>query len=357
VRFKLLGKDDFLAMRDEKHQWFIKNLLPVTGTTIVFGAPGEGKSTICLDMALALENGLPFGGDESLLGDFGNEQVRTAWLSFEDGWDYELKERLLQRDPDLRWPLAVAEPTAEMWTDATVLKLDGSQNPIEMTNGFTASTQSHWDELGTSLKAQGVRVLFIDTLSELAGSDATTRQVQDVFGHLSQWRRRYQITVVLIGHSSSHKDNFGKKKTELLGVTAWVAKARHTVLVAGNTTTTFANVQKSNRGPVGFNVTFQKVDGGPVMVTSTNTQNEYVEERKKSTQKRDWDKRRAQAVKARATGPSQWGSLEALGAAAGGSKTVGKNLVAAGFFRESEDGGYEPVDVVIDGEWEQSQAA
>lgn len=357
MRFKLLDKGDFLAMRDEQHQWFIKNLLPVTGTTIVFGAPGEGKSTICLDMALALENGLPFGGDPSLLGDFGREPLRTAWLSFEDGWDYELKERLLQRDLDLRWPLAVAEPTGDMWTDATVLKLDGSQNPNEMTSGFTAATQHHWDELGSSLKAEGVRVLFIDTLSELAGSDATTRQVQDVFGMLSNWRRKYDITVVMIGHSSSHKDSFGKKKTELLGVTAWVAKARHTVLVSSNTTGTFANVQKSNRGPVGFNVTFNKVDGGPVTVLSTNTQDEYVEERKQSTQKRDWEKKRSQAVRARAAGSAHWGSLEALGTAAGGSKTIGRNLVHAGFFRERAGGGYEPVDAVIDGNWEQIQAA
>ncbi len=216
-----------------------------------------------------------------------------------------------------------------------------------MTSGFTAATQHHWDELGSSLKVEGVRVLFIDTLSELAGSDATTRQVQDVFGMLSNWRRKYDITVVMIGHSSSHKDSFGKKKTELLGVTAWVAKARHTVLVSSNTTGTFANVQKSNRGPVGFNVTFNKVDGGPVTVLSTNTHDEYVEERKQSTQKRDWEKKRSQAVRARAAGSAHWGSLEALGTAAGGSKTIGRNLVHAGFFRERAGGGYEPVVAVI----------
>jgi hypothetical protein len=227
---------------------------------------------------------------------------------------------------------------------------------MDVNGGLSAGSQQRWDDLGKRLQVANVKVLFIDTLSELAGTDASARQVQNCFRLLSGLRDRFGVKTVLIGHSSSHAKE-GRKSTELMGATAWTAKSRHSVLIAGNPTTTWAKVMKSNRGPTGFNVTLAKVDGGPVTVLGVNSQAEFVAENRKSNQKRDWEKKREHATKAREAGPDCWTSVERLGKAAGGSKSIGNAIVTAGYFRQLERGKYEPVNELIDGNWEAWQAS
>ena len=340
--YRLLGKLDLQAIPAESGRWYIKHLLPVSGVTIIYGAPGDGKTSICLDMALALENGLPFAGCEGLQGDFPGERVGTAWLSFEDSWEQEVRERLEMRDSNLEWPVFIVRHDSEKghWGDAVDLRLDGifpSNGPAEIPD----DVRDRWNGLGQTLQENGVRVLFIDTLSELMGSDILPRQAQANFNLLSGLRRDYGITIVLIGHSSSHRDQNGKKKNELLGVTAFSGKARHTVLVQSNSSKTWARVDKSNRGPTGHNVTFERIDGGPVVVTETKSQDEFVEQDRKQKQDRDWQKKREQARAVVEAGQEAWRSQETLGRAAGGSRKIGETLVKAGFFKAA-DGGYVP---------------
>lgn len=353
--YKFVNKSELLGKKGRANQWYVRNLVTASGTTIVYGVPGEGKSTICLEWAFALQNGMPFAGYEPLQGDFPGERINTAWLSFEDDGDEEMATRLSMHDSDLDWPIYIAESTAEGWADPTSLLLDGT-NGMDANGFLSADSRRNWDDLGKRLQAAEVKLLFIDTLSELAGTDASARQVQHCFRLLSGLRNRYGVTTVLIGHSSSHAKE-GRKSTELMGATAWTAKSRHTVLVGGTTTKTWARVMKSNRGPTGFNVTMAKVDGGPVTVLGVNSQAEFVAESQKSNQKRDWEKKREHASKARDAGPDCWTSVERLGKAAGGSKSIGKAIVTAGYFRQVDRGKYEPVNELIDGNWEAWQAS
>lgn len=353
--FKFVTKSELQSQGCYASQWYIRNLLPVSGTTIVYGVPGEGKSTICMEWALSLQNGLPFAGHEPLEGDFPGERINTAWLTFEDGGDQEMASRLSQHDSDLDWPILVAESATDGWADPTSLLLDGS-NGVNDNDGFSAESQRRWDELGKGLQAVGVRVLFIDTLSDLAGIDVGPRRVQNCFRLLASLRKQYGVATVLIGHSSSHVKE-GRRSTELLGATAWVAKARHTVLVDGNSKSTWARVTKSNRGPTGFNVEMQKVDGGPIKVIGANSQAWYIAAKQKSEQRRDWDKKRTQAATAREAGSEYWTSAQSIGAACGGSKSTGKAIIHAGFFRSVSRGRYEPVDALIDADWETWQSS
>lgn len=340
MRYQLVEKEDLLALPSTTDPFYIPNLLPTSGTTIVYGVPGEGKSTICMEWALALENGLPFAGSEHFMGDLVGKPIRTAWLSFEDDWSEEVRGRLMMHGNDKSWPLFVAEPTGGDWTDALSLVLATSFGDAGA--AMNREAESHWNDLCMQLQEKHVKVLFIDTLSELVDSNASTIIIQHCFRLFGEMRRRYGITFVLIGHASSHTRPGGKKSTELLGATAWVAKARHTVLVDGNTRETWAKVMKSNRGPTGFNVTMRKVDGGPVDVVKVNTASEYVEERQKSQQQRDWALMREHARLALEAGPAHWKSATSLGAAFNMSATAGRKLVSAGFFTHLGHGRYEP---------------
>jgi hypothetical protein len=354
MRYALVTKDELLSLPNNGNQWYVPNLLPESGTTIVYGVPGEGKSTICMEWALALQNGLPFAGSEHFAGEYVGNPINTAWLSFEDDWSWEVRSRLVQHDADVEWPLFVAEPTGGTWTDALSLILVNGSNPDSV---IGREVKNHWDDLCSQLQEAAVKVLFIDTISELLDSDANPRLVQETFRHFGDMRRKYGVTTVLIGHASSHKSPNGKKKDELLGATAWVAKARHTVLVDGNTKATWAKVMKSNRGPTGYNVTMMKVDGGPVRVLDVTTANEYVERATKKRQNRDWQQLRAYAQKARAAGPEAWRNQTTLGQAAGMSRSVGVRMCNAGLFRRRDNGGWEPVPDLIDGKGTKSDAA
>ncbi len=349
--FYAVTKQDLMSRGVLGTQWFIKNLLPNSGTTIFYGVPGEGKSTIGMECALAVQNGIPFAGFVDLAGDFVGEKLNTAWLSFEDDWEEEARGRLTMHDDELEWPLFISERQADGWGDAISLLLDGT-NGDDLAGIFTADSQRRWDDFGKFLQGHGVRLLFVDTLSELAGTDAKAHKVQQIFRLLSRLRSAYGVATVLIGHSSSHKNSQGKRSSELLGATAWIAKARHTVLVDGNTKMTWAKVMKSNRGPTGFNVNMQKVDGGPITVISTNSQSDYVEQSAKSTQKRDWMAKRENAQAVRAAGPTFWVSADSIGKAAGGSKSIGKGLIDGGYFQSVKRGQYEPVDSIIDADWD-----
>ena len=345
-RFTFETRETLCAAAETTSQWFVDRLIPVDGTTIFFGVPGDGKSTVCLALAMAIENGLPFGDQEEFIGSFPGEKVPTAWITFEDGGIGEIGSRLRTYDPDLQSPLV----------------LDGTLTPelvagtLKSQEALAAETRIAWNELGQTLHQAEVKVAFIDTLSDWASTDASPHLVQACLQLLSHLRRHFAITAVLIGHASSHAREY-RKSQELMGATAWMAKARHAVLVESNRSQTWMRVTKSNRGQVGFNVTMSRVDGGPINITSATSPDEYAAERQKSTQKRSWERRREQAQLARTAGPKAWTSVEALGEAAGGSKTIGKNLVKAGFFRKVGRGTYEPVNELIDGDWQAWEAS
>lgn len=339
MKFKLISKPELLSRSGRDEEWFIPNLLPVGGTTIVYGAPGWGKSTICLEWALALCNGRSFASSEHFVGEFVGNPIRVAWLSFEDDWEDEATGRLLKHGEDIAWPDFVTEPSKGAWGDAVSLMI--SPNRQGDGSAIPSATRDHWEELCIDLRDAGVQLLFIDTLSELVDSEANPRLIQSCFSMFGRLRKEYGVTFVLIGHASAHKDN-GKRKDELMGHTAWTAKARHTVLVDGNTSETFAKVTKSNRGPTGFNVTMRKVDGSPVTVVKVNTAQEYVQDRQKQQQERDWANLRANAEKAAMAGAPAWTSAKSLGEAAGGSASIGRRLFKAGYFVKKGRGQYAP---------------
>lgn len=344
VRF--LTQADLVEQAQVAGRWFISGLLPVDGTTIVYGVPGDGKSTVCLAWAMALQNGLPLGCQSELEGDFPGERINTCWVTFEDGGVCELSQRMGTFGDGLDWPRVV--------DGSTIGDLIAGRSKNQ--DSLSPETQRLWKGFGQQLEAKNVQVLFIDTLSDWASTDASPHLVQACLDLLSSLRRDFGVTTVLIGHASSHAKEF-RKSQELMGATAWTAKARHTVLVESNTSKTWMRVTKSNRGPIGLNVTMSKVDGGPIHNTAVTLPGEHEAERQKSRQKRDWKKKREQALAAREAGRTAWTSEDALGTAAGGSKTIGKNLVEAGFFRKVKRGEYEPVNEVIDADWEAWQAS
>lgn len=343
MTFVVLSKEELQARREEGSQFFVPLLIPKWGITAIYGPPKVGKSTVCLDLAMGLQNGVPFGGHEAFrLDEEPSPRVQTAWLSFEDGGDGEFAERTARWPAHYQLPLFLQKER----DGAAETPWSLSFNPLLSGNSDHRIAQAAWHELGAFLqdRAQGgPTVLFVDPLASLLSVEGKSDEVQSVVKTLSDLRTRHDVYVVLIGHSSEHEDSFGKKKDKIMGPTAWTSGVRHTVFVGGNTSRTFCRVKRSNRGEDGINIQLAKVDGGPVTVTKITSVREYVQEKKASTQQRKWEDTRLQALKAYYAGADAWRTETTIGEAVGGSRSMGRKIILQGFFKKGLDGGYEPV--------------
>ncbi len=344
--FALMTRTELQAWADQNEHpaWYIPNLIPVDGVTIVYGEGGSGKSRLLLEACLYLEAGRPFLDSDHFRGDYVGTPVKTAWLSFEDAWAHEAAARLSNHPIQVPGPRFI---TRQSWTRepdiADRLRLSRSREFVK--DGIIdENTESNWLLLGEALQLEGVQLLVVDATKGLVGGQVGRQEVADsVIELFAGLRRRYGVTVVLIAHASAHKKESGRASDEVMGASTWTHSARHVVLVQSNTTKTFARVHKSNWGPTGFNVQFSRASEAPLELIQVNSQREYVEQQAASRQNRDWDTKREQARMAVAAGPDAWKSFDSLGKAAGGSKKIGQSLVKGKFFLKASDGsGYQP---------------
>lgn len=344
--FGLMSRTDLQrwAEKNRHPSWFIPNLVPVDGVTILYGDGGSGKSRLLLEACLYLEAGRAFLDSEHFRGDYVGRPVKTAWLSFEDAWAHEASARLADHPIQVDGPLFIARDSWQREPDiADRLRLSRSRDFIR--DGIVdQNTQSNWLMLGEALESAGVQVLVVDATKGLVGGQVGRQEVADAVIELfATLRSRYGVSVVLIAHASAHKKDSGNPADEVMGASTWTHSARHVVLVQSNTTTTFARVHKSNWGPTGFNVQFERVSDAPLKLRQVTDQRHYLEEQAASRQKRDWETKRSQAQRALAAGPEAWKTQESLGLAAGGSKKIGQTLVKSKFFRRIPGAnGYQP---------------
>jgi hypothetical protein len=332
------------ATAHEHPSWYIPNLIPVDGVTIIYGDGGSGKSRILLEACLYLEAGKPFLDSEHFHSDYVGTPVKPAWLSFEDAWAHEASVRLRHHHIQVEGPLFITGNSWQQEPDiAERLRLSRSRE-FARDGLIDENTEYNWLLLGQTLQAAGVKVLIVDATKGLVGGHVGRQEVADsVIELFARLRRRYGVTVVLIAHASAHKKESGKASDEVMGASTWTHSARHVVLVQSNTTKTFARVHKSNWGETGFNVQFARVSEGPLELLHVNTQRDYVERQVAAKQVRDWDIKREQAKRVLAAGPAAYRTEATIGNAAGGSRKIGQNLITAGFFTKAADGtGYEP---------------
>lgn len=347
--FSLMSRRDLHQWADEsKHPaWFIPNLIPVDGVTILYGDGGSGKSRILLEACLYLEAGKAFLDSEHFHGELVDTPVKTAWLSFEDAWAHEAATRLANHPIQLDGPRFITRDSWEREPDiADRLRLSRSRDFIK-DGVIDDNTEANWLMLGRELQSEGVQLLVVDATKGLVGGQVGRQEIADAVIELfAQMRRRFGVTTVLIAHSSAHKKDFGKPSDEVMGASTWTHSARHVVLVQSNTSVTFARVAKSNWGPTGFNVQFDRVSDGPLILRSVNSAQEYATEQKRKRTAQDFEKRTEwvhQLREASQSDPNVMTSTRSMATALGIShNTVSKKLLKAGWV--VKDGGHYIID-------------
>lgn len=156
----------------KKVEWLWYPYIPYGKITIVQGDPGEGKSTMMIQIAALITNGklMPDGSGEGIPGN-------VIYQAAEDGIEDTVKPRLEAAGADCR-RIAFLEQSDE--------------EPIRLDD----------ERLAQAIESMQAKLLVIDPLQAYLGidSDMKSNSIRAVFGRLGKVAERTGCAVVLIGH-------------------------------------------------------------------------------------------------------------------------------------------------------------
>ncbi|MBR5683591.1 MAG: AAA family ATPase [Ruminococcus sp.] len=195
-------------IREVRTEWLWYPYIPYGKVTIIQGDPGEGKTTLALNIAAALTRGRTVTGEKTdpLTGE---ELFPTSVLfqTAEDGLADTIKPRLLAADADCGY----------------ISGVDESSYPLTITDG----------RLEEALRLTNARLVILDPLQAYLGADVDMHRansIRPVMSYLANMAEQYGCAVILIGHMNK---NMGTKAAYRgLGSIDLTAAARSVLLVA-----------------------------------------------------------------------------------------------------------------------------
>ncbi|MBP0974161.1 MAG: AAA family ATPase [Oscillospiraceae bacterium] len=190
-------------IQPQEVDWLWYPYIPRGKLTIMQGDPGEGKTTLALQIAALVTRGYMFGNTEKQLA--GTVMIQSA----EDGMGDTIVPRLLQSGADM----------------SRIRNIREELMPLTLTD----------DRLAQALEVYNPDLLIIDPLQAYLGSDVDmhrANEVRPVLSHISELADRYGTAVLLIGHMN--KMTGLKALYKGLGSIDITAAARSVLLVAKN---------------------------------------------------------------------------------------------------------------------------
>ena len=191
-------------MRDvkiESVEWLFYPFIPCGKITIIQGDPGEGKTTLVLQIIARLTKG------ERIMEEEAKAPINVIYQTAEDGLGDTIKPRLLSADADC----------------SRVLVIDDKDIPLTMRD-------SRLEQAIIETKA---KLVVLDPIQGFLGANVDmhrANEIRPVMKHISELAEKYRCAVVLIGHMN--KCSIGKSAYRGLGSIDFQAAAR-SVLVVG----------------------------------------------------------------------------------------------------------------------------
>ena len=188
-------------------EWLWYPYIPYGKITIIQGDPGEGKTTLALNIAAALTDGRTITGErkDTLTG---NELYPNGVIlqTAEDGLSDTIKPRLITAGADCGY----------------INGVDETEYPLTITDG----------RLDEALRLTNARLIILDPLQAYLGDVDMHRanEIRPVMAYLSNMAEQFGCAVILIGHMNK---NMGAKAAYRgLGSIDLTAAARSVLLVA-----------------------------------------------------------------------------------------------------------------------------
>lgn len=195
----------------EKIDWLLYPLIPFGKVTIVQGDPGEGKTTMVLQIIAKLTKGepvLPSGSDEPALEEkaMALEPVNVIYQTAEDGLGDTIKPRLLSAGADC----------------SRVMVIDDNDQALTMMD-------ARLEEAIIQTKA---RLVVLDPIQGFLGTDVDmhrANEIRPLMKRVAVLAEKYHCAIILIGHMN--KNSNGKSSYRGLGSIDFQAAARSVLIV------------------------------------------------------------------------------------------------------------------------------
>ena len=213
-----------------KVEWLWYPYIPYGKVTIIQGDPGEGKTTLILNLAALLSKGekLPESMDRS-------EPINIIYQTAEDGLSDTVKPRLIAANAD----------------DERITVIDESKSELSLTD----------ERLEQAIIETKAKLVILDPLQAYIGANVDmhrANEIRPVMKHLAEVAQRQQCAVVLIGHLN--KAIGMKSSYRGLGSIDIPASARSVLLVGrikDNPTVRVMAQVKSSLAPEGEPIAFE----------------------------------------------------------------------------------------------------
>ena len=195
----------------EKIDWLLYPFIPFGKVTIVQGDPGEGKTTMVLQIIAKLTKGeavLPSGSDEPALEGktMDLEPVNVIYQTAEDGLGDTIKPRLLSAGADC----------------SRVMVIDDDDQALTMMD-------ARLEEAIIQTKA---RLVVLDPIQGFLGTDVDmhrANEIRPLMKRVAVLAEKYHCAIILIGHMN--KNSNGKSSYRGLGSIDFQAAARSVLIV------------------------------------------------------------------------------------------------------------------------------
>ena len=193
-----------IKMSDVQSQtvdWLWYPFIPYGKLTIIQGDPGDGKTTLVLNIAARLSKGEGLDNDMKV-----TEPVNIIYQTAEDGLADTVKPRL-----------ELAEAVCER-----IMVIDETEKSLSMID----------ERLETAIKQTGARVLILDPIQAYLGGTMDmnrANEARDMTKRLSLLAEKYKCAILLIGHMNKAGGN--KAAYRGMGSIDFFAVARSVLLV------------------------------------------------------------------------------------------------------------------------------
>ena len=195
----------------EKIDWLLYPFIPFGKVTIVQGDPGEGKTTMVLQIIAKLTKGeavLPSGSDEPALEEktMDLEPVNVIYQTAEDGLGDTIKPRLLSAGADC----------------SRVMVIDDNDQALTMMD-------ARLEEAIIQTKA---RLVVLDPIQGFLGAAVDmhrANEIRPLMKRIAVLAEKYHCAIILIGHMN--KNSNGKSSYRGLGSIDFQAAARSVLIV------------------------------------------------------------------------------------------------------------------------------
>lgn len=199
-------------VQEEDVEWLLYPLIPFGKVTIIQGDPGEGKTTLALQIIAKLTRGeavLPYEEPGAIIEskeESDRQPMNVLYQTAEDGLGDTIKPRLNAAGADC----------------SKVLVIDDKEKALTMMDS----------RLEEAIIETGARLVVLDPIQGYLGADVDmhrANEIRPVMKRISTLAEKYRCGIVLIGHMN--KASGGKSSYRGLGSIDFQAAARSVLIV------------------------------------------------------------------------------------------------------------------------------